>query len=173
MPIALEVRGLSKRFTVGFGGCVATAHVLRGVDLSIHGGESVAVVGAPGSGKSTLLLCLAGLMSADRGEIRWFGESDRGAAVRRAVYHSARADLMRSGSIDERHVHLVDLDDAATHAPQIERWIATRIGEGDAVLFTSSSDELGARCGSRVLVLDHGTLQTQTRARTRVAERAR
>ena len=47
---------------------------LRGVDLGIGVGESVAVVGPSGSGKSTLLHCLAGLRVPDRGEVRVGGE---------------------------------------------------------------------------------------------------
>ena len=39
----------------------ATAHILRGVDLTIHRREYVSIVGASGSGKSTLLYLLGGL----------------------------------------------------------------------------------------------------------------
>ncbi|BAL85394.1 putative ABC transporter ATP-binding protein [Actinoplanes missouriensis 431] len=44
---------------------------LRGVDFSIAAGEIVAVTGPSGCGKSTLLHCLAGILRADAGEIRY------------------------------------------------------------------------------------------------------
>lgn len=43
--------------------------VLNDVNLSIHKGELVAIIGASGSGKSTLLHILAGVEEADRGEV--------------------------------------------------------------------------------------------------------
>lgn len=44
--------------------------VLRGVDLTIESGESIAIVGENGSGKSTLLNICAGTQSADQGNVR-------------------------------------------------------------------------------------------------------
>ncbi len=62
----LEGRGLKK----SFGPTVA----LAGVDLTIHRGEAVAIMGPSGSGKSTLLHCLAGIMRPDSGEVHLLGD---------------------------------------------------------------------------------------------------
>jgi putative ABC transport system ATP-binding protein len=49
--------------------------VLRGVNLTLAAGESVALTGESGSGKSTLLHLIAGLDSADSGEINLDGHA--------------------------------------------------------------------------------------------------
>ncbi|WP_321816532.1 MULTISPECIES: ABC transporter ATP-binding protein [unclassified Paraburkholderia] len=80
----IEVRGLSKRVTDATGELT----ILDGIDMSVHAGSSVAIVGASGSGKSTLLGLLAGLDSASAGSVRLLGHEltgmaeDRRAALR-------------------------------------------------------------------------------------------
>jgi putative ABC transport system ATP-binding protein len=65
-PAMLSVRNLTKTYRSA-GEQVA---VLRGVDLDVAAGESVALTGESGSGKSTLLHLIAGLDQADSGEVR-------------------------------------------------------------------------------------------------------
>lgn len=65
--VGVLLRQLSKRFLVN--GRVVPA--LEGLDLEIRPGERVAFLGPSGCGKSTLLNILAGLESADEGELEF------------------------------------------------------------------------------------------------------
>ena len=53
--------------------------VLRGVNLEIASGETIAIVGPSGTGKSVLLKIISGLLEADKGEI-WIGDKSVTAA---------------------------------------------------------------------------------------------
>jgi cystine transport system ATP-binding protein len=64
-PPLLAVTGLRKSF--------GAHEVLRSVDLTVHAGEVVAVIGASGSGKTTVLRCLNGLEVADAGRVEVHG----------------------------------------------------------------------------------------------------
>jgi putative ABC transport system ATP-binding protein len=54
-------------------GGATPVEILRGVDLHVAPGESVALLGASGSGKSSLMAVLAGLERATAGEVRVLG----------------------------------------------------------------------------------------------------
>ncbi|MER7953960.1 MULTISPECIES: ATP-binding cassette domain-containing protein [unclassified Streptomyces] len=61
----LALRGISKRF--------GAVQVLTDVELEIHAGEVVALVGDNGAGKSTLVKTISGVHPIDEGVIEWDG----------------------------------------------------------------------------------------------------
>ncbi len=74
--LVMSARGLDLSF--------GTTHALRGIDLDIAVGQSLAVTGPSGSGKSTLMHVLAGILRPDAGSVLYdgrdiasLGESER------------------------------------------------------------------------------------------------
>lgn len=67
----LSARGLTKVYDTG----EVKVHALRGIDLDIHAGELVVMLGASGSGKSTLLNILGGLDRPTEGDVLFEGKS--------------------------------------------------------------------------------------------------
>ena len=129
----LEITDLTKSYR----SASETVAVLRGVNLDLAAGESVALTGESGSGKSTLLHLIAGLVAADGGEIRVDGAAlsnlnDAGrAALRRdrlgLVFQ--QFNLIPSLSVEDNlkfQSRLAGKHDAAWHAELVER-----LGLGD------------------------------------------
>ena len=57
----LELRDIHKSF--------GSNAVLNGVDLTVHTGEAIAIIGPSGTGKSTILRIVCGLLAPDQGEL--------------------------------------------------------------------------------------------------------
>src|SRR3978361_1513365 len=71
----LDIRGVCRSFPKGSGEDLL---VLEKVDLTIHSGEIVGLLGRSGSGKSTLLRIIAGLVAPSSGEATCRGEAIKG-----------------------------------------------------------------------------------------------
>jgi putative ABC transport system ATP-binding protein len=89
-PVVLRASGLSKVYTMG----EVSVHALKDVDMELHDGELLVLLGASGSGKSTLLNILGGLDVASSGSL-WFrgpGKNGRGFEVH-DLSHASQTEL--------------------------------------------------------------------------------
>ena len=89
--VVLKVRGLTKRFHEGR----IDLTVLHGVDLDVHAGETLAIVGSSGSGKSTLLHLMGGLDAPTAGSVELLGQN------------IAQVDAAEQGRLRNKHLGFV------------------------------------------------------------------
>jgi len=96
-PAPLSAIGTLRCEGVGFRYGSGDAEVLRGIDLTISPGESVAIVGASGCGKSTLVKLLLGLLEPSRGQVTCDGRPL--AAIGLARWRGAVASVMQDEAL--------------------------------------------------------------------------
>ena len=77
----IQLRGLVKSFGAG----EREIKAVRGVDVSISAGETVALLGPNGAGKSTTIDMLLGLLEPDEGTVSVFGRSPSEAVAQGAI----------------------------------------------------------------------------------------
>jgi ABC-2 type transport system ATP-binding protein len=86
----IELRGLVKSFR----GPQGPIRAVRGVDVSIGAGETVALLGPNGAGKSTTIDMLLGLLAPDEGTVSVFGRSPS-----EAIAHGAIGAMLQTGEL--------------------------------------------------------------------------
>lgn len=88
--LPLQVTGLTTHY--------ADKTVLAGVDIALASGEVLCILGPNGAGKTTLISAVLGLVSADSGQIRLFGQLQSGMA-RSTALRQKLGVMMQIGSL--------------------------------------------------------------------------
>jgi len=117
MTTAIEVKGVNKQFVLRHSRSLKEAfvwlikgrkgelsekfHALKGVDMTVEQGETVALLGFNGSGKSTLLKHISGVMIPDTGTVRTRGRVAGLIEVGAGFHHdlSGRDNVYLNGAI--------------------------------------------------------------------------
>ncbi len=117
-----EVLAACRGVTVAFGDGEAAVRALDGVDLTISGRDSLALLGRSGSGKTTLLHVLGGLVEPIVGTVEWQGEllATLDAAARAALRARGIGYVFQGGNLLS---HFTAFENVA---------FATRVSSGDA-----------------------------------------
>ncbi|WP_432097151.1 ATP-binding cassette domain-containing protein [Streptomyces sp. bgisy100] len=178
----LSLRGVSKHF--------GAVQALTDVELDIHPGRVVALVGDNGAGKSTLVKVIAGVGPADHGLIQWEG---RAVQIKRP--HDAQSlgiatvyqDLALCDNLDVvgnlflgREIHRIGILDEvemerrtrsllralSIHIPDVRRPVAALSGGQRQTVAISRS----LLAGPRVLLLDEPTASLGVQQTTQVLD---
>ena len=121
----LEIRDLVIQFQTGAG----TLHAVRGVDLDLYKGETVAIVGESGSGKSVTVKAIMGILSKNgkikKGTIRYTFD-ENGERVTRNLLEFSRKQMRKT--INGKRIAMVFQDPMTSLDPTMN--IGNQIMEG-------------------------------------------
>ncbi len=155
--VLFRVEGLTKEFRLGG----KVIRVLKGIDLEIRAGETVAILGVSGVGKSTFLHLLGALDRPTAGRILYCGEDQ----ARRSDKELARFRNREIGFVFQFHYLLADLTALEnTMLPALIGGLGAREAEERAVALLEELG-LGDRLDHRPGMLSGGEQQRVAVAR--------
>jgi ATP-binding cassette subfamily B protein len=140
--------------------------VLRGIDLEVEGGRTVAIVGPTGSGKTTLIMLISRLYDATSGTVLVDGQDVRGVdpgSLRKEVAVVSDDAFLFSASLRENIAY-------ARPDASDEQVLDAARRAGLAELVEELPDGLDTRVGERGLTLSGGQRQRVAIARALVAQ---
>jgi ABC-2 type transport system ATP-binding protein len=164
----ISLRGLTKTFKSPQG----PVHAVRGVDIDINPGETVALLGPNGAGKSTTIDMMLGLLPPDAGDVSLFGMTAEQAIAKGAigamlqtggvVQHLSVRELLTM--IASLYPTPMDVDEviSLTHISDIAQRKTTKLSGGQSQRLRFA---IGLINNPDLLVLDEPTVAMDVEAR--------
>lgn len=165
--IAVEFRSVSFSYD-------GKSNVIENLDLTLHRGEHLAIVGGSGGGKSTVIKLIEGFYAPDSGEIRYFGQTGLSlSAIRSLFAYVPQECTLFDGTIkenlrmacpdatQEQLEHAAGMADIHDFILSLPEGYDTQVGERGSQLSGGQRQRVaiarGILKGSPVLLLDEAT----------------
>lgn len=134
-----------------------TFWALNGIDLTIHQGEAVGIIGSNGADKSTLLKLLSRITAPTEGEIDIYGRISSMLEVgtgfhgqmtgRENVYLNGAILGMTRGEIDQKMEQIIDFS-------EVREFIDTPVKRYSSGMFVKLAFSVAAHLNSEILIMD-------------------